>query len=401
MNKLAPVLSGLNHGYDWNNYTPMGSSVDQALTPTTIHDLGGAPDLSSPTMSALFEPDTLGFGASGIASAVTPAQDFASHFSNESNTLFLAANAAAAASLGNAGSQSQGRGSGGTHPPSYTSGTPGAFQIIVKFDASVAKAPSGFVTDIEHVADFLTSYFSNPTTIKIDVGFGEIDGSKLSSGDLGESEANYVTVPGFTASAQYSALVNAYKTHDAGISLPTTDPVPGDQQWWVTTAEAKALGLSGPSSKIDGWAGFSSAPYAYDPAHVGPNQYDFVGTALHEFTEVMGRVTLNGAIYSGYPLPEYTPLDLFHFSGPGAHVFSGTTPGYFSINNGRTDLKNFSTDPNTDFSDWQPSGRSDAFDASGGQGSASPFSHADYLALEAVGWKGTGFPGTGYTAHRG
>jgi hypothetical protein len=361
------------HGYDdWNSSIPIGTSADQALTP--------ASELSPQAMSTLFEPNTLGFGSSGSSSGVTSAQDFGSHSSNAPNT-FISGDGAAFASFakGNGGSHGQGGGSGGPAPGPYTSGRPGGFQIVVDFDASVAKAPSGFVADIENVANYFTSNFTNPTTITIDVGYGEVDNFKLGTGALGESITYYAQV------GSYSALANAF-TSNANLSLPA-DPISGKQQWWVTSAEGKALALLGPSASVDGYVGFtsSSGTFSYDPSKVGAGQYDFTGTAAHEFSEVMGRALLVGQKSQG--VPGYGPLDLFHFSAQGAPDFSGTTAGYFSVDSGATPLKNFNTNPSGDFGDWAASMPSDAFDAAGGKGQASIVSQADNTVMEAVGWK--------------
>ena len=53
---------------------------------------------------------------------------------------------------------------------------------------------------------FLESQFSNPCTITIDVGYGEVLGSALGGGVLGESET-------YLSSISYSALADALKSH--------------------------------------------------------------------------------------------------------------------------------------------------------------------------------------------
>lgn len=275
-------------------------------------------------------------------------------------------------------------------------------KLVINFDASTAKAPAGFDQDIATVAQDLVNALStsNPVTVTIDVGYGEVAGSRLSAGVLGESDTFYQTVPGSTASAQYANLASAYSA--SADPLPETDPVSGNQQWWVTTAEGEALGLLPNSSSVDGYVGFSSGSgifdYNIDPTTgltvPGSGEYDFAGTVAHEITEVMGRATLNGAKYPGYKLPEYMPLDLFHYASNGVRDYSGTVAGYFSVDGGATDLKDFNTNPRGDFSDWQSvAGSSDAFDAFGGLGMASPVSQADYTAMQAAGWIGTGYSG--------
>ena len=299
------------------------------------------------------------------------------------------------------GGSSSGSGSGEIATETFTSPNSN-LKLVVNFDASTAKAPAGFDQDIATVAQDMVNQFSATTaiTVTLDVGYGEVAGSRLSAGVLGESDTYYQTVPGSTASAQYANLASAFST--GSYPLPGTDPVSGNQQWWVTTAEGKALGLFPNSSSVDGYVGFSSASgifdYNMDPTTgitvPSSGEYDFAGTVAHEISEVMGRATLNGEKYPGYKLPEYMPLDLFHYSANGVRDFSGTMAGYFSVDGGATDLKNFNTNPQGDFSDWQSvAGSSDAFDAFGGLGMASPVSQADYTAMQAAGWIGTGYTG--------
>src|SRR3981081_4628529 len=88
----------------------------------------------------------------------------------------------------------------------------------------------------------------------------------------------------------------------------------GGGNYWVSTAESKALGLTGPSSSVDGYVGFSSSlPFTYDNSGgAAPGSYDFFGAVVHEFTEVMGRGLFVGV--DGIGSNADTPLDLFHYS---------------------------------------------------------------------------------------
>ena len=145
----------------------------------------------------------------------------------------------------------------------------------------------------------------------------------------------------------------------------------------ITAAEVHALHV--PISPISGTnaVGFNStATFNFTPGNPGGGAYDFMGIALHEMTEVLGRVSLNGAI-SGHgsgTVTEYTPLDLFR---------TGTGDSVFSTNGVQ---QQFNTSGSGDQGDWATT--TDAFAASPTLGTDLPFTYADYLAMEAAGWSG-------------
>src|SRR5215470_14375623 len=189
--------------------------------------------------------------------------------------------------------------------------------INLIFDQSVGSLPTGFVATLNAVVQFLDSQFNNPIAVNIHVGFGTINGGPLAPGALGESET-------FLNQYTYSAVRNALSANASSPdqiaavnSLPATDPTPGGNgHYWVSTAEAKAIGLSGASSATDGFIGFSNmSAFTYNTINggsVASGTYDFFGVAAHELTEVMGRALLVGS--DGIGSNSYTPLDLFHYS---------------------------------------------------------------------------------------
>ena len=67
-------------------------------------------------------------------------------------------------------------------------GSSGGLVFSITFDGSVGSAPSGFVAAFEDAAAFYAGQFTNPVTVNLDVGWGEIDGQAISSTALGESE---------------------------------------------------------------------------------------------------------------------------------------------------------------------------------------------------------------------
>jgi FG-GAP-like repeat len=268
--------------------------------------------------------------------------------------------------------------------------------IVLTFDQAVNNLPAGFVASLNAVVQFFDSQYVNPITINIDVGYGEIDGSPLDSGALGESET-------FLNEYSYSALRNALIANatsadqiSAANSLPATDPTPGGSgNYWAATAESKALGLMGASSDTDGFIGFSNSfPFTYNTTNggsVASGHYDFFGVAAHEISEVLGRdLLVGGTVFldGGGTVPNsYEPLDLFHYASSNhQRTFSGTTAGYFSPNGGVTNLDNFNTNPNGDFGDWANSAGNDSFLAFSPAGIPHPVTTADLREMNVLGY---------------
>ncbi len=258
------------------------------------------------------------------------------------------------------------------------------FVINLSWDDSVASAPAGFKPAVLAAAQYLETQFTDAVTINISVGYGEAYGTSLGSGTLGAS-VSYLT------SASYhtlrTALANDVTTLDdraAVASLPTTAPTTGTL--WTTTANAKAIGLvSATSTSTDGYIGFSSSlPFTYSGAVAG-GTYDFMGVALHELTEVMGRGMLTGGTV-GSTTNSYELMDLFHYSAAGTRDFSASTPGYFSPDGGTTNLGALNTASNGDAGDWSSSMGNDSFDAFSNANVTNTMSSADLRVMDTLGW---------------
>lgn len=101
--------------------------------------------------------------------------------------------------------------------------------IQVSFDQPIMSLPTGFVSAINYVVDYYDNLFTDPITMNISVGYGEILGQAVTG--AGESAGSHV---GFS-------------------SIPNI---------WDFTPNTKP-----------GWS-----------------QYDFAGAVEHEFSEAMGRV---------------------------------------------------------------------------------------------------------------
>ena len=171
--------------------------------------------------------------------------------------------------------------------------------------------------------------------------------------------------------------------------LPTVDPISGTHAYYMTSAQAKALGLQGPSDALDGTVQFANnPPFDYDRSDgITPGSYDFYGTVAHEFSEVMGRElnAIGNEVQTGKP-NGYYPFDLFKYSAAGVPTFVGTTAGYFSPDGGVTNLDNFNADSDDDFGDWASSAGDDAFRAFSDTGVVNAVTPTDIVVMDVIGW---------------
>jgi hypothetical protein len=264
----------------------------------------------------------------------------------------------------------------------------GGVQINITYDASVSSAPAAFETVVNAVVSYLDSVFSSPITVNISVGWGEIGGTPLVSGALGESEDVFDT---FT----YSQIRNAYAANASSPDqlaalandLPMVDPT-GSDQITIPTVEEKALGLlGGNNGATDGWVGFDKTA-SWDFAltnRASPGKYDLYGVVAHELTEVLGRISYNG----GFSL-----MDLFRYSGNNVRDLTEIPPSgsnsYFSLDNGKTDLGDWNNPliiNGGDLGDWAPDMTHDAFLAATPSGQENDITALDIRLLNAIGYR--------------
>src|SRR5215469_6284701 len=160
-------------------------------------------------------------------------------------------------------------------PYSTITDVPHGLNIVTNWDSSVASAPAPFIAVVEQVADFYTSalqpIFSGPITI--DVGCGEINGSRLGGSALGESETNLQQV-------SYYQLTHAYATYDSIVKTDLSQNFPSTQpsgKFYVSDAERQALGIITTPPTLDGYVAFRSKSNIFDYSTSGTvpsSQYD-------------------------------------------------------------------------------------------------------------------------------
>ncbi len=256
--------------------------------------------------------------------------------------------------------------------------------INASFDSSVTSLSNAATIEaaFNTAAAIYMSTFSNPVTVNVKVGWGEVGGTTLASNAAGGSQTG---LTGYWTYAQMRSILAS------SVALPATNT--GPAYFAMATAEAKALGLiSATATASDGAVGFNSGlTYDFNPSDgITAGSYDFVGLALHELAEVLGRDTSITSIAS---LFYQTPVDLFRYKAAGVQSYGYNDAAYFSLDAGKTNLGWFdNTSGGGDRSDWRtgstgsyPNDVQNAYYYPG----ATTLSPADIALLGALGWNST------------
>ena len=243
--------------------------------------------------------------------------------------------------------------------------------------ANAAEVKAAF----QNSATVYQTLFSNPVTVNIQVGWGELLGSPVTS--LGVSGS-----PGFGtySYSQMQSMLRATATsasdQAAYASFGATSPI-GAGTFTLVPAQAKALGVAGASSAIDGYVGFGSG-YAFDfnrADGITAGSYDFMGVALHEISHVLGRVTGLSSTAAANGLA----IDLFRYKAPGTTSFAYNEGAYFSIDGGTTNLASFNASGTADRESWVTT-PGDAYSAYATAGVVNDLSVADKIVMDVLGW---------------
>ncbi len=285
------------------------------------------------------------------------------------------------------------------------------------------------LTAFQQAANIWSSILTDDIMVNINIDFMDL-GPGILGGAVSVSQSNSVTafrtaLTGDSKSLTDQTAVANLPTGNA-LSLYTSNPATGAAQvdndgstnnttLDVNTALAKAVGLlSANNSALDADLTIGSAvPWDFDPSNgINANEYDFIGTVVHEIGHVLGftsgadtvdvtsgagpaaPVNLNGTAY-------VAPLDLFRFStasisnNTALDVRADSAPKFFSLDHNVTQLTTYSTGGyNGDgfqASHWEDDGNNPAFyigvmDPNGINGEFDYVTNLDVIAFDAIGW---------------
>lgn len=254
------------------------------------------------------------------------------------------------------------------------------------FDSSVTSLSNAaqWESAFTYAEDQYSNLFSNSVTLNI-----TLDASQGTS-ILGQSSTGLAGY--YTYQQIKSALTASATSADDAIAvanLPATNPAasPDAADFVVTTAQGKALGLiTATDPATDGIITIGNGyNYTFDPNNRAVSgDFDFIGIAEHELSEVMGRIGILGESFGGPAA--YGILDLFGYTAPNTLDLTPTSGAYFSINGGATNLFNYN-DPSDggDSKDWA-SGQNDSYNAFTSPGVENNISATDIEEMDVIGY---------------
>jgi hypothetical protein len=247
------------------------------------------------------------------------------------------------------------------------------------FGVNAAAAQTAWIA----AASVFTTNFVDPITVNINVD------AVAGTGVFGQS---FLFVNSISYAALRTAVINDATTADdgtatgAGGSVTAADPLGGTHTWWVSRAEAKALGIIPSDAKNDGTTTFGAGnPFTFS-GPIAPGTYDFQGVAAHEISEVLGRLGISGGTIDA-DVNSYSLIDLFSYSGAGTRVLTAGPNSNFSLDNGSTLLKLYNNAllNSLDTRDWA-SGTNDSFNQFSDSGVINPVSTVDLREMDVIGY---------------
>jgi hypothetical protein len=199
-----------------------------------------------------------------------------------------------------------------------------ALTIIPSFDPSWAAAPAGATTDVNAVIAEYEADFSNPVTITVAFGWGEVAGNPITSGamtnfpaaDFLNNQFTLAQIKGLYSTAAGSpGATSVIATADG--NLPDVYPNPnGTTNFLISDAEYLALeGKALNADTIMGYTGYATnfcgaanCPYDFSGGKPPVGDINFTASVEHELSHAMGRAD---TAFLGTPF--LTPQDFFKY----------------------------------------------------------------------------------------
>jgi hypothetical protein len=268
----------------------------------------------------------------------------------------------------------------------------------------VMPVSAGMVINLSFTANFNTNFGANAAAAQAAVTYAAQQFENLytdpihvnitvdavaGTGVLGNSSTflNSITYNNLRNAAIADAKsVDDQTSVGAGGSITAADPTGGAGTWWVSTAQAKALGILADNLNTDGTIKFGTGfTYTFDPNNrVVGGAIDFIGVVEHEISEVMGRIGVSGGTIGAFT-PSYTLLDDLAYTGAATKGLGFVAGDFLSIDNGTTLLKQFNQVGGGDSRDWQ-SGTNDSFNAFSNSGVQNDLSQVDIRTMDVLGY---------------
>jgi hypothetical protein len=242
-----------------------------------------------------------------------------------------------------------------------------AFNLIPE-----AGTPQFAIDAFTAAANRWSAVLADNITVNVQIGFSSL--GPFIIGQTGSEFAEYTYTDTVTALGNRRTSADDYSAHAALQPGPsynriinhtsnnpngansTTPYLNQMNRVGMTTANAKALGLLGPTATLDGLIRFNSdLAFDFNPADgISFGHFDFLGVVAHELGHALGFVSgVDDIDYLGGAYPDSTfssnLLDLFRYSttslGFGAGVTdytADTRDKFFSLDGGQTSIALFS-----------------------------------------------------------
>jgi hypothetical protein len=259
--------------------------------------------------------------------------------------------------------------------------------IVPTFDSTITGDPNAAAIEgtINAAIQEYRNAFSDHITVNITFGEG---------GGLGSSSTNILSIPYATYRA--ALVTHATTANDtvalANLPIQATSPADGQAELFVATANARALGLTGPGG-TDSTITLNTSIMNFTRPPGNPGKYDLKAVAEHEIDEALG-------FGSGLNVPvgsrESRPQDLFRYNGKNSRSYTTNTGenSFFSIDGGNTILLAFNqSGGGADYGDWASSATPHVQDAFGTPG-ATPDLNTELTNLDVIGYTQVPEPGT-------